>query len=305
MLIVMALGGNALLRRGEPLTAENQRENVRTAAEAIAEVSAAGHQLVITHGNGPQVGLLALQGAAYNAEEVFPLDVLGAETEGMIGYLIEQELENSLGGWRQVATLLTQVEVDPEDPAFKDPSKPVGPTYSKADIERLAASRGWSYAADGDWYRRVVASPAPRSIPDLNVIRLLLSHDVIVICAGGGGIPVARRTDGSLVGVEAVIDKDHASAMLARGLDADGLIMLTDVDAVYRDWGSAKQSALGNITSAELASLEFAAGSMAPKVEAACRFADVTGGFAGIGTLADALGIVEGSAGTIVRSERA
>ena len=304
MLLVIALGGNALLRRGEPLTAENQRENVRMAADAIATVSAAGHQLVITHGNGPQVGLLALQGAAYNADEAFPLDVLGAETEGMIGYLIEQELENSLAGWRQVATLLTQVEVDPEDPAFKAPSKPVGPVYSKADIEHLAASRGWSYAPDGDWFRRVVASPAPRAIPDLNIIRLLLSHDVIVICAGGGGIPVARRSDGSLIGVEAVIDKDRASAMLARDLDADGLIMLTDVNAVYRDWATPEQNAINEITPRELSALEFAAGSMGPKVEAACSFVHATGGFAGIGTLCDAAEIVEGKAGTIVRSTR-
>ena len=304
MLLVIALGGNALLRRGEPLTAENQRENVRMAAEAIAAVSAAGHQLVITHGNGPQVGLLALQGAAYNADNAFPLDVLGAETEGMIGYLIEQELENSLAGWRQVATLLTQVEVDPEDPAFKAPSKPVGPVYSKADIEHLAASRGWSYAPDGDWFRRVVASPAPRAIPDLNIIRLLLSHDVIVICAGGGGIPVARRSDGSLIGVEAVIDKDRASAMLARDLDADGLIMLTDVDAVYRDWATPEQSAIDKITPGELSALEFASGSMGPKVEAACSFVCATGRFAGIGTLSDATEIIEGKAGTVVCSSK-
>lgn len=303
MLIVMALGGNALLRRGEPLTAENQRENVRTAAEAIAAVSADGHQLVITHGNGPQVGLLALQGAAYKPEESYPLDVLGAETEGMIGYLIEQELENSLAGWRQVATLLTQVEVDPEDPAFNTPTKPVGPLYSEAEVKQLAEARGWTYAQDGKGYRRVVASPAPRSIPDLNVIRILLTHDVIVICAGGGGIPVARRPDGSLVGVEAVIDKDRASAMLARDLDADGLVMLTDVDAVYDNWGTAQQRAIRNTTPHNLTSLEFAAGSMGPKVEAACEFVKASGGFAGIGTLSQASAIVDGSAGTIVRAD--
>lgn len=301
MLIVIALGGNALLKRGQPLTAENQRFNVGAAAEAIAMVSAAGHQLIITHGNGPQVGLLALQSAAYNADEVYPLDVLGAETEGMIGYLIEQELENNLAGWRQVATLLTQVEVDPADPAFTAPTKPVGPTYSKVDIERIATSNGWSYAPDGDRYRRVVASPMPRSIPDLGVIQLLLSHDVIVICAGGGGIPVVRRDDGSLIGVEAVIDKDHASAMLARELDADALVLLTDVDAVYRDWGTPQQSAIGHTTPRELGHLGFAAGSMGPKVEAACQFVRATGKFAGIGTLSDAATIIEGAAGTIIR----
>ncbi|MGB6229738.1 MAG: carbamate kinase, partial [Litorimonas sp.] len=210
MLVVAALGGNALLRRGEPLTAEAQRTNVAGAAAALAQIIRAGHRLVITHGNGPQIGLLALQGAAYKPDEAFPLDVLGAETDGMIGYMIEQALENALGHDRAVATLLTQIEVDPKDPAFDRPTKFIGPVYDKAEAERLAEARGWSIAADGAHWRRVVPSPMPMEIPDLRVLQLLLAQDVTLICAGGGGIPVVRRADGSLIGVEAVIDKDHA-----------------------------------------------------------------------------------------------
>ena len=223
MRVVIALGGNALLRRGEPLTAENQRANVKRATPAIAKVIAAGHRVVLSHGNGPQVGLLALQSAACRPDEPYPLDVLGAESEGMIGYLIEQELENSLPKGTCVATLLTQTEVDPRDPAFQNPTKPIGPVYEKAVAERLAKERGWRIAPDGDRYRRVVPSPRPLRIPDVPVIRLLVAHEVVVICAGGGGIPVVRRADGSLVGVEAVIDKDLAAALLAEELEADAL----------------------------------------------------------------------------------
>ncbi len=305
MLVVIALGGNALLRRGEPLTAENQRANVKRAAAAIAEVVDAGHRVVICHGNGPQVGLLALQGAAYKPDETYPLDVLGAETEGMIGYLIEQELENALPRGPRVATLLTQVEVDPRDPAFLNPTKPVGPVYGKAEAERLAAARGWRIAPDGDKYRRVVASPPPRHIPDLNVIRLLVDQNVIVICAGGGGIPVVRREDGSLVGVEAVIDKDRAGGLLAEGLGADALLMLTDVDAVYLDWGKPTQKAIRRASPGFLREKNFAAGSMGPKVEAACTFVEATGGFAGIGAMEQARAIIEGEAGTRVTAEAA
>lgn len=233
MLVVAALGGNALLRRGEPLTADNQRMNVQRAAPALAAILRAGHQLVITHGNGPQVGLLALQGAAYRPDEAYPLDVLGAETEGMIGYLIEQELENALEHDRPVAVLLTQIVVDANDPAFANPTKFVGPVYPEAEARTLAAARGWVVAADGAKWRRVVASPKPQEIPDLAVLRLLLGQGVVVICAGGGGIPVVRRADGSLIGVEAVIDKDHASALLATAIKADALLMLTDVAAVF------------------------------------------------------------------------
>lgn len=300
MLVVIALGGNALLRRGEPLTAENQRANVKRAAAAIAEVIAAGHRVVICHGNGPQVGLLALQGAAYKPDEAYPLDVLGAETEGMIGYLIEQELENALPEGPRVATLLTQVEVDPRDPAFRHPTKPVGPVYDKAEAERLAQSRGWSIAPDGDKYRRVVPSPLPVHIPDLGVIRLLIDQNVIVICAGGGGIPVVRREDGSFVGVEAVIDKDRAGGLLAQGIGADALLMLTDVDAVYLDWGTPDQRAVRRASPEILDQKQFASGSMGPKVEAACAFVRATGGIAGIGALDQARAILEGEAGTLV-----
>ena len=300
MLVVIALGGNALLRRGEPLTAQNQRENVKTAARSIARVISAGHQVVVTHGNGPQVGLLALQGAAYKPEEAYPLDVLGAETEGMIGYLIEQELENALPGDQPVATLLTQVEVDARDPAFKTPTKPVGPVYEKAQAEKIAEARGWTIAADGKNYRRVVASPSPVSIPDTGVIRLLLEHGVIVICAGGGGIPVVRRSDGSMIGIEAVIDKDRASALLASKLGADALLLLTDVDAVYADWDTPQQTAIGHISLDGIRAMDLASGSMRPKAEAACDFVEASDGYAGIGSLADALDILDRRAGTVI-----
>jgi carbamate kinase len=297
MLIVAALGGNALLKRGEPLTAEAQRTNVRTAAKSLAELVRAGHQLVITHGNGPQVGLLALQGAAYKPEEAYPLDVLGAETGGMIGYMIEQEMENALGHDRPVATLLTQVVVDRDDPAFANPTKFIGPVYDKAEAESRAAAAGWHIAADGDKWRRVVASPAPKEIPDMRVLKLLLGQGVVVICTGGGGIPVLRRNDGSMTGVEAVIDKDAASALLARELGADALLLLTDVDAVYRDFGTPSAAPVRNITPDQARALDVPAGSMGPKVTAACDFAE-TGGISGIGRLEDAIAILEGLAGT-------
>ena len=299
MRIVVALGGNALLRRGEPPTAQNQRHNVRAAVEALAPL-AQGHELIITHGNGPQVGLLALQGAASPAGEEYPLDVLDAETEGMIGYLIEKELATLLPDGRQFATLLTQVEVDDRDSAFLHPDKPIGPVYSAAQAERLARERGWAVARDGDKWRRVVASPRPQRILELGVIELLVSQGVVVICAGGGGIPVVRREDGSLVGVEAVIDKDAASAMLASELHADALLMLTDVDAVYLDWGSARARPLRRVTADALRRYQFAPGSMAPKVQAACEFIDQGGGLAGIGSLGDAEAILRGEAGTLV-----
>jgi carbamate kinase len=299
MRVVAALGGNALLRRGEPLTAEAQRANVRTAALALASIIRAGHQLVVTHGNGPQVGLLALQGAAYKPEEAYPLDVLGAETEGMIGYIIEQELENALEHDRPVATLLTQVLVDSNDPAFASPTKFVGPVYDREEAESRAAAAGWQIAADGDKWRRVVASPAPVEIPDVRVIRLLLDQGVVVICAGGGGIPIVRRADGSMAGVEAVIDKDAASALLARQLNADALLLLTDVDAIYRDFGTDQAAPIPRLTPTEAQQLDLPAGSMGPKLAAARNFA-AHGGISGIGQLADALAILDGRAGTII-----
>lgn len=299
MLVVAALGGNALLKRGEPLTAEIQRKNVKTAALSLAGVVRAGHDLVVTHGNGPQVGLLALQGASYKPDEAYPLDVLGAETEGMIGYMIEQELENALGHDRPVATLLTQVIVDPKDPAFEKPTKFVGPVYDREEAERRAAGAGWSIAPDGDKWRRVVPSPKPLEIPDTRVLKLLLDQSVVVVCAGGGGIPVLRRDDGSIVGIEAVIDKDAASALLARQLGADALLLLTDVDSVYRGFGTDQATPLSELTVAEARALEMPAGSMGPKLQAACDFAEA-GGISGIGRLQDALAILDGSAGTRV-----
>lgn len=297
--VVVALGGNALLRRGEPVSAATQRANIRRAAEALAQLMAEGHQLVITHGNGPQVGLLALQGEAAG-KSAFPLDVLGAETEGMIGYVLQQELDNAHEGDARFATLLTQVEVDPADPAFAAPSKPVGSVYSEADAKRLAGQRGWSIAPDGDAWRRVVPSPRPVRILEIEVIRLLVNQGVTVICAGGGGIPVAQLADGTFIGVEAVIDKDHASGLLAAELNADAFLMLTDVPAVYTGWGTPEQRALGDATPQELAALDFAAGSMGPKVQAACDFVNRTGGMAGIGALEDVAGILARRAGTRV-----
>jgi len=302
MLVVAALGGNALLKRGEPLTAEVQRNNVQIAARSLAAVVRAGHDLVVTHGNGPQVGLLALQGASYKPDEAYPLDVLGAETEGMIGYMIEQELENALEHDRPVATLLTQVVVDPRDPAFEKPTKFVGPVYDREEAERRAAGAGWSIAPDGDKWRRVVPSPKPLEIPDMRVLKLLLDQGVVVVCAGGGGIPVLRRDDGSMVGIEAVIDKDAASALLARQLGADALLLLTDVEAVYRDFGTDRSTALSELTVSEARALEMPAGSMGPKLQAACDFAQA-GGISGIGRLQDAVAILEGSAGTRVSAK--
>ncbi|THH36908.1 carbamate kinase [Aliishimia ponticola] len=303
MLVVAAIGGNALLRRSDPLTAERQRANVRVAAQALAAVVRAGHTLIVTHGNGPQVGLLALQGAAYKPDESYPLDVLGAETEGMIGYLIEQELENALGHDHAVATLLTQVVVDPADPAFRNPTKFVGPVYSREEAEARAKAAGWHIAQDGDHWRRVVPSPAPIEIPDLRVLRLLLDQGVTVICAGGGGIPVMRRNDGSMLGVEAVIDKDAASALLAADIGADALLLLTDVKAVYANFGSDGAEAIERLSPEDGKTMALPAGSMGPKLKAACDFAAL-GGFAGIGQLGDALDILNGVAGTrVTRSD--
>jgi carbamate kinase len=301
MLIVAALGGNALLRRGQALTAENQRENARTAARALARILRDGHDLVVTHGNGPQVGLLALQGLAHKPDEAYPLDVLGAETEGMIGYLIEQELENALDHDRTVATLLTQVRVDPDDPAFASPTKFVGPVYDEAEAREMAERNGWSIAQDGDRWRRVVASPAPMEIPDLKVIRQLLAHGTVVICAGGGGIPVVARPDGGLTGVEAVIDKDAASALLAEALGADGLLMLTDVEGILRNFGTNHAERIGHLTPEEAHALDLPDGSMGPKAAAAARFAaSGPGRWAAIGRLQDAAGLVAGETGTRV-----
>ncbi|MDN7139573.1 carbamate kinase [Pseudomonas sp. JQ170] len=304
MRIVVALGGNALLRRGEPMTADNQRANIRIAAEQIAKIHP-GNELVIAHGNGPQVGLLSLQAQSYKPDEAYPLDVLGAETEGMIGYIIEQELGNLLAFEVPFATLLTQVEVDGNDPAFKDPTKFIGPVYSKDDAERLAKEKGWVVKPDGDKYRRVVASPRPKRIFEIRPITWLLEKKTVVICAGGGGIPTMYDESGKkLSGVEAVIDKDLCSSLLAQELKSDLLVIATDVNAAYIDWGKPTQKAVAEAHPDELERLGFAAGSMGPKVQAACEFARNTGKVAVIGSLADIEEIVKGTAGTRVTTAK-
>ena len=306
MLIVVALGGNALLRRGEPMTAENQRNNVRSAATALAPV-AAEHRIVIAHGNGPQVGLLALQGAAYKDVETYPLDVLGAQTEGMIGYMIEQELGNLLPFERPFASLLTMVEVDPEDPAFGNPTKFIGPVYTKEEADRLAAEKHWIVKPDGKSWRRVVASPEPKRIFEMRPIEWLLEHNTVVVAAGGGGIPTMyeKGKKRTLAGVECVVDKDLASELLARSLNADLFVMLTDATAVYTGWGTPQQRAIRAATPDVLTDMDFAAGSMGPKVMAACRFVTQTGHSAAIGALADLTRIIAGTAGTTISAGKA
>lgn len=302
MRIVVALGGNALLRRGQLMSYDNQRENVEVAAEHLAPL-VESHELVICHGNGPQVGLLALEGASYEEVPAYPLQVLGAETQGMIGYLIELTLGNLLPFEQPLATLLTMIEVDPHDPAFDNPTKPIGPIYDKDEADAIAAEKGWVFKIDGDKYRRVVASPKPKRVFELRQIRWLIEQGCVVICAGGGGIPTMYTDDGNLVGVEAVIDKDHASGLLARELNADLYVMATDADAAYVGWGSPEQKAIARANPDALMEKhhdEFAAGSMLPKIEAACQFARKTGENAGIGAL-DQIGIIAtGGAGTII-----
>lgn len=304
MRIVVALGGNALLKRGEPMTAQVQRGNVKTAAQALAPV-AKEHQLVLSHGNGPQVGLLALQGAAYQEVETYPLDVLGAQTEGMIGYMIEQELGNLLPFEVPFATVLTMVEVDPNDPAFQDPTKFVGPVYEESEAKRLAAEKDWTVKPDGKYWRRVVPSPLPKRIFEIRPIQWLLEKNTVVICAGGGGIPTMYDPDKerTLMGVEAVIDKDRATELLARELQADLYIMVTDVEGVFLDWGTPQARLLRQVSPEELGSYQFAAGSMGPKVEAACAFVRATGKRAAIGALTDIEAIVAGNAGTLVENK--
>ena len=304
MRVVVALGGNALLKRGQPLTAENQRANAQTACAALAPV-ALEHELVISHGNGPQVGLLALMGSAYTAVEAYPLDVLGAQTEGMIGYLIEQELGNLLPQERPLATLLTMIEVDGDDPAFGNPTKPIGPIYEQAEADRLASDKGWTFKPDGESFRRVVPSPRPKRIFEIRPIRSLLEQGAVVICAGGGGIPTRYTDDPApagrrLVGVEAVIDKDLASALLAIALEADILTIVTDVDAAYAGWGTPEQRPIVRADPATLRSEGFAEGSMGPKVLAACEFVEQTGKRAVIGSMTDTPALLAGTAGTTV-----
>ncbi len=304
MRIVVALGGNALLKRGEPMTHDVQRANIQVAARALAPV-VLEHQVVLAHGNGPQVGLLALQASAYKEVEAYPLDVLGAQTEGMIGYMIEQELGNLLPFETPLATILTMIEVDPDDPAFQNPTKFVGPIYTEEEANRLKAEKGWVFKLDGKAWRRVVPSPLPMRIFEIRPVRWLLEKGAVVICTGGGGIPTMydRNKERLLTGIEAVIDKDLASELLAREVEADLLVIATDVDGVYLDWGKPEQRMLGWVTPEELRSYPFPAGSMGPKVSAAAQFVERTGKRAAIGSLADIEKIVAGEAGTNVAIE--
>ena len=299
MKVVIALGGNALLRRGERADADVQMANVRIAAKAVAEI-AKEHNVVLTHGNGPQVGLLALQADAYKDVKPYPFDVLGAESQGMIGYMVAQCVGNDLPD-RQVVNIITQTEVDPQDPAYRDPRKFVGPVYDKETAEKLAAERGWTIAADGKYFRRVVPSPQPKKIVEIETIRQLVDAGAMVIASGGGGIPVVRDENGKLQGSEAVIDKDMSASIMADELDADALLILTDAPSIALDWGTPDQKEIKEVSPEKLQEYSFAKGSMGPKVEAVCRFANTGKGFGAVGRLEDALDILNGKAGTIIR----
>lgn len=299
-LLVVALGGNALLKRGERLEADTQRKNIAQAASAIAALTQTW-RVVLVHGNGPQVGLLALQNSAYDANAPWPLDVLVAETQGMIGYMLQQALQNALPQ-QPISMLLTQVEIDSQDPAFHNPTKYIGPVYRPEQASALAQAQNWTMKADGDFVRRVVPSPLPVRIVELEAIQALAKKGHLVICNGGGGIPVVRHPGGQLCGAEAVIDKDLSAALLASHLSADALLILTDADAVYLNWGQPDSRALHQITPADLKGIAFDAGSMGPKVAACCEFVEQQQGMAGIGSLADAAEILEGRKGTLIRA---
>lgn len=299
MRVVIALGGNALLKRGERLESAVQRRNVALAAAAVAAI-ARSHEVIVTHGNGPQVGLLAMLAESFADVQPYPLDVLGAESEGMIGYLIEQELRSLLPA-RHIVTLLTQTEVNPNDAAFRHPTKPIGPGFTQTEARRLADKRGWKVVQDGASWRRVVPSPEPLRILELDAIKLLLGSGVLVVCAGGGGIPVTVSPAGVVRGAQAVIDKDLAAALLAHQVNADALLLLTDVSSVYDNWKEKNVQPIRETSPPELRKRKFAPGSMRPKVEAACRFIESGGNFAGIGLLDDATEILLGQRGTIVR----
>jgi carbamate kinase len=301
MRIVVALGGNALLERGERPDSDIAERHVSQAVAALAPIGAA-HDLVITHGNGPQVGMLALESARDPAlSHPYPFDVLGAQTQGMIGYWLVRTLRQVLPG-RPAGCLVCQTLVDPGDPAFADPAKFVGPVYDESTARDLAARNGWAVRPDGSAWRRVVPSPEPRELVELPLIRTLVQSGAIVVCAGGGGIPVVADGDGALHGVEAVVDKDLTAALLARLLRADALLLLTDVDAVIDGFGTTAARPIRQATPAQLRARAFPGGSMGPKVEAACRFVEDTGGIAAIGSLRDAQAVLEGRAGTAVTS---
>ena len=305
MRVVVALGGNALLERGDVPAAEIQEKHVVSAVEALAPVARA-HDLVVTHGNGPQVGLLALESARDPAlPHPYPFDVLGAQTQGMIGYFLLQAFENALPG-QEVVSLVCQTLVDADDPAFERPTKFVGQLYTEEEGRRIAQLRGWEVRPDGDRWRRVVASPEPQMPLELATIRMLVANGAVVICAGGGGIPVSRGGDGLLHGVEAVIDKDLTAALLARELGADLLLLLTDVANVELDYGTERARPIGHTTPGDLENLgagAFPSGSMGPKIDAACRFVRATGRPAVIGRLDDAANLIAGTSGTIIEPD--
>ena len=300
MRIVAALGGNALLERGEPPESSIQEGHVIKAVQALAPL-AAGNDLVLTHGNGPQVGMLALESAHDPAiSRPYPFDVLGAQTQGMIGYWLVQALQNALPG-RQVACLVSRTLVRQDDPAFANPSKFVGPVYDEQRARAIAASMHWEVRPDGSRWRRVVPSPEPAELLDLPAVRMLLDRGAIVVCSGGGGVPVVGGDgSGPVRGVEAVVDKDLTASLLARQLDADALLLLTDVAAVQDGYGTPQARPIRRITPAELRARSFPAGSMGPKIKAVCRFVEATGKPAAIGQLADARVLLDGQAGTLI-----
>lgn len=297
MRLVIALGGNAILQRKEPMEEKIQRKNIANACELIAKVARI-HDVVITHGNGPQVGLLALQNEAYKGVSPYPLDVLGAETEGMIGYLLCQELKNR-SPHKEVIALLTQTLVDKDDPAFQNPSKFVGPIYTKEQADKISKEKNWVIKADGEYFRRVVSSPMPKAIIEEPTINHLLGREnIIIICAGGGGVPVMRNEQNKLIGLEAVIDKDRASNVLAQAINADAFIMLTDVESVQTNFNQPNSKAIKKAAPEQIMRFHFAEGSMGPKVEAACDFVRSGGQYAAIGALSELENIITGASGT-------
>lgn len=295
--LVIALGGNALLKRGAVLSAENQYQSIALIADAIGKL-AKKYRIAIVHGNGPQVGLLALQNLSYRDVPPYPLDILVAESQGMIGYMLAQQL-GAFHPAQPVSTLLTRVLVDSEDPAYREPSKFIGPVYEPQQQAELENKYGWSMKLDGKYLRRVVPSPEPKKIIDIEAINLLLAKNHIVICNGGGGVPMVACAQG-MVGSEAVIDKDLASALLAEALDADHLVILTDADAVYQHWGTPQQKAIRSATTQELAPMAVADGSMGPKIMAVSRFVQRSGKVAHIGALQDIESVLAGTAGTLI-----
>lgn len=301
MRVLVALGGNALLRRGEVPDASIQLVHMRDAAAGLAQAANA-HELIITHGNGPQVGLLALESSAdATLTRPYPLDALVAETQGLLGYWLQQSIANAgLSG--RVVSLVSQTVVAADDPAFSRPTKFVGAIYTEPEANAMADAHGWTVAADGAHWRRVVPSPAPVRIVESSIAADLLERGVTVICAGGGGSAVVETRDG-LRGIEAVVDKDHVAALLALTLRADMLVLLTDVPAVVADYGTPQAKPLGRITVESLSTQQFADGSMGPKVAASCRFATESGGgTAAIGSLDDISAVLAGEAGTQITS---